>query len=394
MIRILTAALLTKLMLPSSANALEIQCGADRGNTNPNPLSQDSRNLPINIADGTLSLYNPSGNVSALSLIDVAPVASRYATDAYASGTGTGFAGLSVINSDASARSGKERYGAFFAYTGPGTGDPSVIGSAFGLGAAGLKKNWQTSKVPGQSVGINITARGGYHGSDANAALSQFGGYNPAGDTSSIIANSFVSSAYSQNAILEGVSYYGEGGAFSAAGQLHGINVQLGAMRMLNPDGSTANPGIGLALAAKAGALGYAIQANNAARPGSYEVAPSTWAGFLRYNFDDGTRPPFDAFRVDQDGSIVLNSGSGTTPQKRIRVASNGNLQILNNAEHVILEIDNNGLINLTNSAQLYIKGQPVVGPRQAAISDRLSEGAKIAAILGTLRAHGLIASQ
>ena len=256
----------------------------------------------------------------------------------------SGKAAVSVINTDGSAATGQERYGAFFAYAGPGTGDPAVINSAFGLGAAGLKKNWQTSTVPDQSIGINITARGGYHGSDASAAYPQYGGYNPAGDTSSIIANSFVSSAYSQNAILEGVSYYGEGGAYSAAGNLHGINVQLGAMRMLNPDGSTANPGIGLALAAKAGSLGYAIQVNNTARAGSYETAPGIWGGFLRYNFDDGTRTPFDAFRVDQDGSLYLSDGSSSTPSKRLR-ANGGSFQVLNNAGSPVFSITDAGAI-------------------------------------------------
>ncbi|MGU3659256.1 hypothetical protein [Methylobacterium fujisawaense] len=307
----------------------------------------------------------------------------------------SGRAAVTVISTDGSPATGQERYGAFFKYAGPGTGDPAVINSAFGVGAASIKKNWETTTVPGQSIGINITARGGYHGTDAGAALPQYGGYNPGGDTSSIIANSFVSSGYSQNAILEGMSYYGEGGAFSAGGNLHGINVQLGAMRMFNPDGTVANPGIGIALAAKAGALGYAIQANNAARPGSYEIVPSIWAGFAKYNFDDGVHAPYDAFRVDQDGSIVLGANDNT--KKVIRQIPGGTLQILNNAGQVIVQIDDAANVYLGASGHIVINNKTVLGPQQGPINNSTGSGdvvATVNAMLWSMRAHGLIAAQ
>ena len=255
---------------------------------------------------------------------------------------------MAVVSSDASRVIGKERYAGFFAYTGPGTGDPAVIESSFGVGVSALKQNWFSNTVPGQIIGANIVVRGGYHGPDANSAPPEPGGYNPGGDTTALIVNTVNSSQYSQNAILEGVAYNAQNGAFSVNGQLHGMNVQLGAIRLRNPDGTPANPGIGLALAAQNGSLGYAIQANNTARPGSYEYGvPGIWGGFLRYNFDDGTRTPFDAFRVDQDGAIFLSSGGAATPSKRLRVGGNGDLQVLNPAGTAILSLADAGALTI-----------------------------------------------
>ncbi len=310
----------------------------------------------------------------------------RYGTDAYASGRATGETGFAIVTGDDSDSTNLERYGAFFANVGAGTGDPAVISTSFGAGIASLKKNWDRTSRPGQTCGVNITTRGGYHGPDANAALPQFGGYNPAGDVTAIIVNSVQSSPYGQNSLFEGVAYFAQGGAFDASGNVHGMNVQFGSMRMLSPDGSVANPGIGLALSAASGSLSYAIQITNTARPGTYGFAPGIWAGGFRYNFDNGgSIPPYDAFRIEQDGAIFMSAGVGPFPNKILRAGANGRLQVLSTAENVVAEVGDDG--------RFYIDNQQVLGPRQPAISDALSDDQKLAQVLAVLRAHGLIGS-
>jgi hypothetical protein len=268
-------------------------------------------------------------------------------TDAYASGFSSGRSAVAVVNSDGSAATGQERYGAFFSYNGPGTGDPAVINTSFGVGAAAIKQNWFNSTVPGQMVGANITVRNGYFGADANAPLAQYGGYNPAGDATGVIVNSVQASPYGQNAATEFSIHYAKNGRFDSSSNVHSINAQIAPMRMLNPDGSVANPGIGLSLTAAAGQLSYALQAVNTARAGSYSTAPGYWGGFARYNYDDGTRAPFDAFRVDQDGSIFLSSGNATTPSKKLRVSSGGSFEVANDAGTTVASLSDGGVLTL-----------------------------------------------
>jgi hypothetical protein len=388
----------TKIM--AAINAMAGQRGAANGiaTLGPNGLLPDTQ-APASFA----AFVSQKGAASGLAVLDLTsripagqmPTAPAFlaatspnGTDAYGSGFSTGQAAVSGVSTDSSTVTGKERYAAAFGYAGPGTGDPSVIGTSVGLGAFAVKQNWQSTTVKGQAVGLNITSRGGYFGADANSAPPEFNGYNPAGDTSGIVTNTVQASDYGQNAALESVIFYAPGGAFGNA--VKSMNVQLGPMRQKNPDGSVANPGIGVALSANNGALGYAVQANNTARSGSYAYQPGSWGGFLRYNRDDGTNAPYDAYTVEQDGMACWRSATGAAPRKCIRANANDTLQVLNNAGVVSQQFGSNGSLYLTDG-QLVIQGLPVVGPRQAAISDSLTDSQKITAVLTALRAHGLI---
>ena len=276
-------------------------------------------------------------------------------TDAYASNRKTGQAAFSFRSSDGTSQVGTpeyfERYAGFFAYDGPGTGVPDVIGSSFGLGVSNTKQNWFNSTVPGQSIGLQIVTRGGYHGPLMTTAPTAFGGYYPGGDVTGMIINSVQSSAYAQNAAGEFSIHYAEGGRFDASGNIHSINVQLAPMKQKNPDGSSANPGIGLVLTASAGDLGYAIQAVNTARPGSFNNnTPGHWAGFARYSRDNGTKA-YDAWRVDQDGSIYMAGSGTTTPAKKIRIGSSGEWQVANNAGATVLSLTDAGGLTVGTGA-------------------------------------------
>lgn len=270
-----------------------------------------------------------------------------------------GEAAFAFISSDPTSQTGyakfRERYAGYFRYDGPGTGIPDVIGSAFALGASNIKQNWFNTTIPGQTIGQQIITRGGYHGADANSTMPQkpeFGGYNPAGDITAQIINTVQSSPYGQNAAGEYAVHYAKNGQFSEAGDVHSMNIQLGAMRMLTPQGTPANPGVGIALSAAAGSLSYAIQANNTARPGSYSTRPGIWSGFLRYNLDDGgTRAPFDAFRVDQDGAIHISSGGAVTPTKKLRASSGGSFEILNHSGAPVLDLSDTGVLRVGSGA-------------------------------------------
>ncbi|MCP2083939.1 UNVERIFIED_ORG: hypothetical protein J2W74_005204 [Methylorubrum zatmanii] len=306
---------------------------------------------------GGLPAWQTVGGASAALTKDVANAVPRnffsptspFDTNAYDSVGPTGKAAMCVVSDDSSYGPGKERYGAWFAYTGEGSRDPSVIASSFALGVSNLKKNWFNTEVPGQTIGLHITTRGGYHGPLKATAPAEFGGYYPGGDVTNIIINSVQTSPYAQQAAAEMSIHYAENGRFEQSGNVHSMNVQIAPMKMLNPDGSAANPGIGIALTASAGSLSYAIQAVNTARPGSFNNgSPGIWGGFLRYNFDDGgTRPPFDAFRVDQDGSVHLSGGLGATPSKKLRAGSSGEFQVLSHAGTPILDLSDAGVLKV-----------------------------------------------
>jgi hypothetical protein len=272
-------------------------------------------------------------------------------TDAYASNRKTGEAAFSFKSSDGASQVGTpeiyERYAGYFAYNGPGTGVPDVIGSSFGLGVSNAKQNWFNTNTPGQTVGAQIVTRGGYHGPLATTAPARFGGYYPGGDVTGLIINSVQSSAYAHNAAGEFSIHYAENGRFDQSGSIHSMNIQIAPMKQKNPDGTVANPGIGLALTASAGSLSYAVQATNTARPGSFNNnTPGLWAGFARYNFDNGTKA-YDAFRVDQDGTIYQAGSGETTPSKRLRVESEGNWEILNHSGTPILSLSDAGVLKI-----------------------------------------------
>jgi hypothetical protein len=282
-------------------------------------------------------------------------------TDVYASGFATGKAAHTFVSGDDNASTGLERYGAWIAYTGAGTGDPAVISSTFGAGISNLKKNWYNTTNPGQIVGLHITTRGGYHGALENTAPAEYGGYYPGGDMTNIIINSVQSSAYAQQAAAEWSIHYAKDGIFDAAHDVHSINVQIAPMRQKNPDGTPNNPGTGISLTASAGSLSYAYQAVNTARPGSYNNGtPGIWGGFARYNLDDGgTRAPFDAFAVDQQGWIRMSSGYATTPKKTLRVGTGGLLEVLNDAGTPVVSISDSGNLYLGASQGVWTAYTP-----------------------------------
>jgi hypothetical protein len=348
-----------------------------------------------------------------------------YVANAYASAPGaeSGKAAFAFVANDTSAGlPNKERYAGWFANIGPGTGRPEVLASSFGLGVSSLKDSWYNTGVPGQQIGLQIIARGGYHrtttdecadgimadgttpcpggannlfaANDPVPSHPEFGGYNPSGDLAGIIYNGVQSSPYAYHAAAELAVHYMLNGIANTSGDVHSMNIQLGTMKQKSPDGSPYNPGIGLHMTAQYGNLDYAISAVNSARPAPLDPIqiPGHWKGFARYNRDDGTNPPYDAFRVDQDGTTCWRHATGSTPSKCIRAGSDGTLQVLNNAGDVVARIGDNGSLYIDQAGALVIMGSQVVGPQQAAISDALTDSQKITAILARLRSHGLIA--
>ncbi|MGU3661121.1 hypothetical protein [Methylobacterium fujisawaense] len=348
------------------------------------------------VTSAGLSLPNP-----ALSGFFGVASSSPYDTDVYDSGRGTGKAAFTAISRDTTPIFGKELYGAWLGYLGPGSGDPSVIGSSFGAGVTNNKTNWFSTTNPGQTIGLHITTRGGYHG-DQNTGASQetydlFGGYYPGGDVTNIIINSVQSSPYAQQAAAEWSIHFAQNGRFDETGNVHSMNIQIGAMRQLDRHGNVANPGTGISVTAASGAMAYAYQALNTARPGTYgSNTPGIWGGFLQYVLDDGgNRAPFKAFAVEQDGSIILSAGAGPAPNKRIRAFNNGCLQILSNADLVVTQIDDLGSLYLSGpQSRLIINDNVVVGPQQGPISNASGPDDVVAAVnalLAAVRAHGLI---
>lgn len=393
------------------ADGISSRCGMQRLQDGVNTLSNmraqpngiatlDNNGLvPLSQIPATVSLttsvngnFTAAGSLTGTSVVlsnsgTLNTAASPISTDAYNIGGNSGQSAFVVTNSDATTTLGKERYGLVGAYTGPGTGDWSVPGSSFGVGAFNIKKDWTTTTVPGQTIGINVTARGGYFGSDYNVPKPGWT-YNPSADTTGVIINSVQASPYGQNAVLEGVAYFAQGGAFSGAGNVHGMNVQLGTMQQLNADGSVANPGIGVAVSAKAGTLGYAFVANNTARAGSYEYTPGKWSGFARYFVDDGTRTPFDAFRVDADGGIFMSSGNTTTPNKKIRVGAGGNLEVLDTTQaNIIMTLTDTGAVKFASGVGF--NGVNAVGIQStpgALPTDGTATNAQMATAINALR--------
>ncbi|MGU3661126.1 hypothetical protein [Methylobacterium fujisawaense] len=105
--------------------------------------------------------------------------------------------------------------------------------------------------------------------------------------------------------------------------------------------------------------------------------------------------PSFDGTVELKPGSkILLRSTAGSNLDKMLLVGSNGNLLVQDNAGAIILQVDQYGSIYTGGNAvvgSVFVQNVRVVGPRQPAIADSLSDSAKIAAILAALRTHGLI---
>lgn len=282
-------------------------------------------------------------------------------TDAYASGRATGQAAFSFVSGDDGAVSATERYAAWIAYTGAGTGDPSVPGTAFGACISNLKKNWFNTTVPGQSVVLQLIGRGGYFGADAASTMPgnpEFGGYNPGGDMAGIIGNFVQASPYAYLAAVEFGIHYAKNGAFSPAGNLHSMNIQLGSMKQLAADGSAYNPGIGLVMTASAGNLGYAIQIQNTKRTGSYNNGvPGQWGGFFRANIDPGdSSAAYDGLLIDAAATLWLRANA-TALKKGIAAGANGTLQFYSDAGAVIGQLGDNGSYYMPYGAQFVIGG-------------------------------------
>lgn len=281
---------------------------------------------------------NPPNNINA-----ALPV------EAYEVGVITGNAVHRIISTVIS-DSSEEKYTLFVGAYDDGSGDGTVPGSSYALGVSSIKTNWETSTHQGQYHGISVVTRGGFHGTDPNQ------NYNP-GDTTAIVTNTFVSSAQSYSAGIEGVSGYCRDGDYvpNTLDPVRQIRFQIGPVRTKD------NPGIGYLVSADAGPLGAAFQAQNRV---DLTVGPGSWQNFLRYvvNFGQG---PWEAFKVNQQGWLVLsNTPTSSAPlkTKTIRVGTDGGLEFINHANTaVIAKIDDAGNLKLPAGAGVYIGATKVL---------------------------------
>lgn len=269
--------------------------------------------------------------------------------EAYEVGVITGSSAHRIVSTVVSDGS-EEKYTLFVGAYDDGSGDGSVPGSSYALGVSAIKTDWETSSHKGQYHGISIVTRGGYHGADPNQ------NYNP-GDTAAIVTNTFVSSAQSYAAGIEGVSGYCQDGDYvpNPSDPVRQLRFQIGPIRAKD------NAGIGYLAIADAGPLGSAFQAQNRL---DLPVGPGAWQNFLRYvvNFGQG---PWEAFRVNQQGWIVLsNTPTSSSPlkTKTIRVGSDGCLEFVNHSNSaVIARIDDSGNLKLPAAAGVYIGATKVL---------------------------------
>lgn len=223
-----------------------------------------------------------------------------------------------------------------------GSGDPAVAATDIGLSVSSVKKDWATSNVIGQNVAINIGVRGGYHGTDTTPGCGDMGG---------VIVNAVQSSFNQSVSGYEATTYYAQGGSF-VTGTI-GINTQLGVIK--------ASDGVatGALFRAMTGACSNAIQIDNARGASSGD---GTWAKAIRYVWNDGTNPAYEAFVVNQAGNVVL--GGPTSAKKTLRIGALGYLEILNTAGAVIVTINETGSIVLGPGSGLYINNLQLVGGR------------------------------
>jgi hypothetical protein len=245
----------------------------------------------------------------------------------------------------------KDRYALFIGQYTAGTGDPDVIGSTWGLGITAIKKNWHSTAVAGQFLGISVVTRSGYTGVNP-------GGSTGAGDTAAFIANVAQADTDNYAAVLEGIAYYMPGGVFNAAGQ-KSIKVQVGAIK------DSQALAIGVVAIGVNGALGAAFQAQNTIGGAGPD---SNWLYFLRYvpNFGLGA---YESWVVNQSGWQVMNNGpAASTPnvKKTIRVGDTGKLEIVNSAgTTVIWSLNDTGGINIAAGQNYAIANVQVLGPRR-----------------------------
>lgn len=285
---------------------------------------------------------------------------------------------------------GKEGYTLFVESRPAGSGDGTVPGSDFALGVSAVKDNWQTTTVEGQLCGLNIVVRGGYHGTNITAPW-----FTP-GDSAAIICNTVNSADQCFTATLESANYYMPNGAW-IPGTL-GIRTQINAIKQ------SQGIAIGYLAVAENGGLGAAFQAQNVI---GGAAGDGFWSEAFRYLFDPGTGV-YEAFKINQAGHIVFNSGGATTPKKTARVGAGGNFEIINNADTaVIFKVTDTGTVGIPSGAVYAINNVQVVGPRisgwgtpangvrisnfDASTATPLETAQALAQALADLKTHGLL---
>lgn len=308
------------------------------------------------VVTGERRAYRKTGTSSWTDLGDVAaqiPQAERitglspYNADVYGSGGITGKTSNALKSTDGTDLYGLERYAFTAGSYGAGTGDGSVPGTTFASGHFSIKQGWTNSAREAQTCGINVVTRGGYDGPGTNVA--KYGlPYNPSGDQTGVIVNGVQASYRSQGAVLEGVQFFAPGGNF-ASPDLKAINVQLAPMRQKDVNGDLANPGIGCAVTATIGDLGYAYTAGS--------TANGSWAGYLQFYRWDGDYVPF---QVDKAGSIYMRSGGGGAAAVERRLVMNGpELEVRDGAGVVRNKFDQFGSFYIGTTKALSV---PVTG--------------------------------
>jgi hypothetical protein len=285
---------------------------------------------------------------------------------------------------------GVEGYSQFIESRPFGSRDGAVPGSDFCQGLSMIKDAWQTTSEEGQTCGQNIVVRGGYHGTNITEPW-----FTP-GDSAGIIVNTVNSASQCFNAILEGVSYHMPNGSFATG--THGIRCQIGAIK------KDQAIGIGYLAVAENGGLGAAFQAQNTI---GHSAGDGFWTEAFNYIFNPGTGP-YEAFKINQAGHIIFNSGGVTTPKKTLRVGAGGKLEMVNDAgSSVVFNVSDGGMINVAAGGGFAINNEQVLNSRIAGwgsptgnvrISSfngstaTLSQTAQVVAQLITdLKVHGLL---
>lgn len=239
---------------------------------------------------------------------------SPYAVDVYGSGALTGRTSGAFNSTDSNNEPGLERYALTAGSYGGGTGDGSVPGTTYASGHFAIKQDWFNTTREGQTCGLNVVSRGGYHGTGQEQA--KYGlPYNPSGDQTTYLGNGVVSSYKSQGAAFEAVQFFHPNGN-AAHPDVRGINVQLAPMRQLDVNGNVANPGIGVAVGALEGQMGAAYAAGNS--------GDGRWSHVIQFSLNDGVAP-FVPYEVLATGETrVRGDATGTAASAR-HTLMNGN---------------------------------------------------------------------
>lgn len=298
---------------------------------------------------------NAGGFIDARNINPNIGITPTVSTGIYAQGDALGFSSHALTSAHTSNLTNKERFTAFIGNYDSGTGDGTVPASTYGLGVSVIKQNWQTTTRAGQTHGLSIVTRGGFHGTHVGDPS-----FNE-GDSAAIVTNSLNSASQSYVAGGEGLVIFAKDGvyAFDAVDPVRQMRYYLPSIR---PDD---NPGIGHLVIAESGPLGAAYQAQNRI---DLAIGAGSWSHFLRYiaDFGDGF---FEPFVVNQLGHATWDNGPGAgTPnqKKTIRVGDGGALEVVNSAgSSVIFSLSNGGSVTLPASQVLVIGSSQVVGPRQ-----------------------------